>query len=328
MNVGIIGAGMAGLACAQALAAGGLSIRLFDKGRGPGGRMSTRRMPTPRGEAVFDHGAQYITARSPAFAAQIVAWAEAGAVAPWPAAGEACWTGIPSMSAVPRHMARGLDVSLATHVRGMCRDGAGWYLVHDLGRTGGFDAMIVALPAEQAAAVLGLQNLHMARVAITTPSAPCWATLLAFAEPVPAPPVIRDRGIMAWAACNTSKPGRGGIESWTIHASAEWSRIHLEAEPAFVTATLRNAFAEAVGLPRLEPIAETSHRWRFAHSGGAGTDAIWDPASRLGVCGDWLAGGGVENAWLSGRRLADLILTGVERHHPQMRIGSASRLSL
>ncbi len=176
-------------------------------------------------------------------------------------------------------------------------------------------------------AVLGLQNLPMARVAIGTPSTPCWTAMLAFGEAIPAPPVIRDRGIIAWAACNNSKPGRHGVHCWTIQASAGWSRRHLEAERDFVTASLREAFAEIVGLPGLATIAETSHRWRFALSGSAGSEAIWDPATQLGVCGDWLIGAGVENAWLSGRRLAELILTGVEQHHPQMRIGTAARLS-
>ncbi len=327
MKVGIIGAGMAGLACAQVLAARKIAVSLFDKGRSPGGRMSSRRMATPLGEAVFDHGAQFITAATPAFAAQLRAWADAGVAAPWPAAGAGSWVGVPAMNAVPKFMAIGCDIALETQVRGMCRDAAGWYLVHEAGRAGSFDAMVVALPAEQAAAVLGLQNLPMARVAIGTPSTPCWTAMLAFGEAIPAPPVIRDRGIIAWAACNTSKPGRHGVHCWTIQASAGWSRRHLEAERDFVTASLREAFAEIVGLPGLATIAETSHRWRFALSGSAGSEAIWDPATQLGVCGDWLIGAGVENAWLSGRRLAELILTGVEQHHPQMRIGTAARLS-
>jgi predicted NAD/FAD-dependent oxidoreductase len=62
MDFAIIGAGMAGLACADALKEAGHNVALFDKGRGPGGRMSTRRMETPLGEVAFDHGAQYFTA--------------------------------------------------------------------------------------------------------------------------------------------------------------------------------------------------------------------------------------------------------------------------
>jgi len=72
---------MAGLSCAQKLHEQGHSSVLFDKGRGPGGRMSTRRMSTPLGKASFDYGAQYFTVRNPAFIARVALWAEAGQVA-------------------------------------------------------------------------------------------------------------------------------------------------------------------------------------------------------------------------------------------------------
>ena len=42
-TVGVIGAGMAGLACARELAAKGFEVTVFDKGRGLGGRTATRR---------------------------------------------------------------------------------------------------------------------------------------------------------------------------------------------------------------------------------------------------------------------------------------------
>ena len=83
MRIGIIEAGMAGLSCAQALRHQGHDVIAFDKGRGPGGRMSTRRIDTSLGEAAFDHGAQDLTARDPAFVAQVEHWAQDGHVARW-----------------------------------------------------------------------------------------------------------------------------------------------------------------------------------------------------------------------------------------------------
>ncbi|MDP3490273.1 MAG: FAD-dependent oxidoreductase, partial [Phenylobacterium sp.] len=44
MKIAIIGAGMAGLSCAEALSDAGHAVQVLDKGRGPGGRMSTRRI--------------------------------------------------------------------------------------------------------------------------------------------------------------------------------------------------------------------------------------------------------------------------------------------
>jgi predicted NAD/FAD-dependent oxidoreductase len=67
MRFGIVGAGMAGLACAEGLASEGHEGVLLDKGHGPHGRMSTRRMQTSAGEAHFDYGAQYFTVRDEAF---------------------------------------------------------------------------------------------------------------------------------------------------------------------------------------------------------------------------------------------------------------------
>ena len=68
--IAIIGAGMAGLACARRLAYHGRAVRLFEKGRKAGGRLSTRRIETALGTVQFDHGAQYFTARDADFAAE------------------------------------------------------------------------------------------------------------------------------------------------------------------------------------------------------------------------------------------------------------------
>ena len=73
-RVAIIGAGIAGLSCATQLARHGCAVSVFDKSRGPAGRMSTR-----RGEGwQCDHGAQYFTARSPEFRAEVARWQAAG----------------------------------------------------------------------------------------------------------------------------------------------------------------------------------------------------------------------------------------------------------
>jgi renalase len=86
-SVAIIGAGMAGLSCANVLADSGWTVTLFDKGRRPGGRMASRKIETAHGPATFDFGAQYFTVRDAGFAAEVARWEEAGMAARWP---EAC----------------------------------------------------------------------------------------------------------------------------------------------------------------------------------------------------------------------------------------------
>ncbi|MEC6988435.1 MAG: FAD-dependent oxidoreductase, partial [Actinomycetota bacterium] len=70
----IVGAGISGLITARRLADAGVSTMVFDKGRSVGGRLATRRI----GEARLDHGAQFMTARSESFAAQLEDWQQRG----------------------------------------------------------------------------------------------------------------------------------------------------------------------------------------------------------------------------------------------------------
>jgi renalase len=77
---------------------------------------------------------------------------------------------------------------------------------------------------------------------------------------------------------------------------------HLEDDADSVSVALLAAFA-ALGAP--PPDAVTAHRWRYAKADQAPLDrAVWLPAVQVGLCGDWLGGGRVEDAWLSGRALA------------------------
>lgn len=304
MRIAIVGAGIAGLACADGLSAGGHEVALFDKGRGPGGRMSTRRVQTPLGEASFDHGAQYFTARDPQFAGRVAAWADAGVVAPWPAASPDAWVGSPSMNAPVRAMAARHNVRWNAQVRALER-GETWRLTGAAMDESGFDAVVLAVPAEQVAPLAGRLDPVLAAEAAGTRSEPCWTMMAAFAERlVGSEDVIRDRGAIAWAARNSSKPMRTGPESWVVQASPDWSRDHLEDDRAEVQAELVNELSRAIGCALPTPIALDAHRWRYARSGCQGAGYLWNACLKIGACGDWLIGPRVEDAWTSGSKFA------------------------
>jgi len=304
MNVAIIGAGLSGLSCADALAATGHRSALFDKGRGPGGRMATRRAGTVAGEASFDHGAQYFTARHPEFLKQVGDWSARGAASPWPEAGADAWVGVPAMNSVLKDMATRHDVEFNFNAKGLVRDGRKWLIVGDHESRGHFDAVVIAAPAEQSASILALHDFEMARAALLARSQPCWAAMFTFASPVPAAGnILRDRGAITWAARNNAKPGRAGLECWVVHANAAWSTAHLEESPGTVEQLLRDHFEAAIAAPLPAILYSVAHRWRYALSSGTGRGALWNEDIRLGVCGDWLLGPRVECAWLSGQEL-------------------------
>ncbi|MDX2233650.1 MAG: FAD-dependent oxidoreductase [Hyphomonadaceae bacterium] len=317
-SIAVVGAGAAGLACARRLSSRGFPVRLFDKGRSPGGRLATRRVQTPHGEAAFDHGAQYVTARDPAFADVLATLALPWTVAPVVIAGDGRiqpgrtdglrWVGAPGMSALARGLAAGLSVTAGARVTAASRTEEGWRLAIEGGEAAGpFDAVVIATPAEQAGDLLAPTSPAFAEAARAAVTAPCWAGLLVFADRVPAPfdaARVEGDGPIAWIARERSKPGRAGPEAWVVHAAPTWSREHLEDAPDAVADALARAFRVVAGAAPA-PAWTQAHRWRYAQvERAAGTPFAWDAALRLGVCGDWRIGPRVESAWLSGDGLA------------------------
>lgn len=314
MHIGIIGAGLAGLTAADRLVGAGHDVQLFDKARGPGGRMSTRRVETATGTAYFDHGAQYFTVRDTDFAADVARWEAEGLAARWPAAGDGAWVGTPGMNAIIKALAAPHAVRWNCRIDALERDGAGWAITHAQG-TERADAVIVAVPAEQVADLVGRHQPEWAALAAGTRSQPCWTVMAAFGERLDiAADVLRPSGAIGWAARNSAKPGRTGPESWVIQGSPDWSAVHLEEEGEAVIAALLADFAAAAGSALIaslpEPLAVQAHRWRYALAGAAGRTALWDERLGLGLCGDWLIGPRIESAWASGRALAASIGAG------------------
>ncbi len=305
----IIGGGMAGLSAAAALAPTGRRIIVLDKGRGPGGRMATRRVEVGGATLRFDHGAQYFTARDPAFREVVAGWERAGIAARWPAAGEDAWVGTPGMNACIKALAEPLDVRWGVRAERLRRDGALWRVEegeHRFATT----TLLVAVPAEQAALLLtGVAPDH-AGLAASVVSAPCWAVMAAFAERLPLDvdtlrPAI---GPIGWAARNSAKPGRGEGEAWVIHASPERSRELLDLPKEAVAEALLADFFAAAGIAPAAPRHLDAHRWLYAlPEARKGEGALYDANLRLGMAGDWLHSPRVEGAWLSGRALAQAV---------------------
>ncbi|HQT46912.1 MAG: hypothetical protein B7X08_01890 [Acidocella sp. 20-63-7] len=311
MRIGIVGAGMAGLACAERLAERGHVLVVLDKGRGPGGRMSTRRIATCAGEAAFDHGAQYFTVRDPGFRTRVNRWTATGHAAPWPAAGEDAHVGVPAMNAPIREMAEPLAVQWGVQVTELLPDASGWRLVTQTARSLEVDAVVVALPAEQAAAIVEPVAPALAARARIVSSAPCWTVMLAFSRALPTVlECLRENNPatpLGWAARNRSKPGRTGPETWVLQASPEWSRQYFDASAEWVVSALSAALALRLGMDLPSPIGCSTHRWRYARPGVEGGAALWDADRGLGLCGDWLIAPRIEAAWMSGTLLAERI---------------------
>lgn len=304
MRVGIVGAGIAGLACARRLTVLGHDAVLFDKGSRPGGRLSTLRLDG----RSWDFGAQYLVPGTGAFSAQVAAWMQSGLVAQWPDGPDGALVGVPDMANLVEAQCAGLDVRFKAQIQHIERTPSGWSVSGAGLPREEVAALVIAVPPEQAIPLVSLHDFAMATAMIGTRSQPCWTVMAGFAEPLPAlPAYMRDLGPIAWAARNNSKPGRPAGESWVLQAGPDWSQANLELDRETVAARLIEIFSAQSGCALPPPVFLKAHRWRFAETSGPLDRILWNAGLGLGVCGDWCSVARIEGAWLSGTKLAEAV---------------------
>ncbi len=316
--IAIIGTGIAGLSAARALSAAGHSVHLFDKSRGSGGRMSSKRSDA----GSLDLGAQYFTARDRRFMSAVQQWQAEGCAAQWtpslynfhggqlsPSPDEQVrWVGTPGMSAITRSMLGDLPVSFACRITEVFRGEQHWNLQDAEGQSHGpFSHVIIATPAPQATALLASAP-KLAGAAASVKMDPTWAVALGFDSPLKTPLegcFVQDSPL-DWLARNRSKPGRdSSLDTWVLHATSTWSRQHLDMPKEAVIEHLHGAFAELIGCSMPAPSFTLAHRWLYARPASAHEwGALSDPDQGIYVCGDWCLSGRVEGAWLSGQEAA------------------------
>jgi predicted NAD/FAD-dependent oxidoreductase len=301
----IIGSGVAGLACGRTLAAAGFAPVVVDKGRGTGGRVATRRV----GSMQFDHGAQYVTAQNPSFAALLSELHAGGALAEWPEEGDrSCYVGRPGMSALAKALGVGLDIRQGVHVKGITKTHDGWVL--QLG-----DSVlqtwrvVLTMPAPQVAGLLGVEHPLVADLA-PVQLAPCLTLMAAVTAPAPFTSHQDRDDPLTWIALDNSKPNRPqGTALWVAQAGEDFSERHLEQDAPAIVKAMLPLLCDRLGVTAARVTHASAHRWRYARVTQAFDQPFLASADgTLHLGGDWCIGPTVEAAWESGTAIAHDIL--------------------
>ena len=323
-RIAVVGAGMSGLVVARRLSAFG-DVTVFEKSRGPGGRMSTRYADA----FEFDHGAQYFTARSTAFHAFLQPLIDAGEVATWQptvaqfdghrmtghksrSEHEQRYVGTPRMNRIGKRIAEGLDLRLGSEIAGMQRDEGSWTLEFaDASLSGPYDWLILAAPAPQTA-VLARAHPELVKFCAPRVMRGCFALMLGFDEPLDLgwqAAEIRNSPI-GWIAVNSSKPDRGAPYTLVVHSANDWADAHIDDDRDPVIKLILDECSAIVGSNVRAATHCQLHRWRYANADrSTGAAYFLDRSSRLAACGDWCIRGRVEEAFTSGDELAKALST-------------------
>lgn len=312
----VVGAGISGLLAARSLVDRGHTVLVLDKARGVGGRMSTRRIGTAR----VDHGAQFFTANDPAFSALVDRWLDGGPARLWSRGfanrqgvdhgqGRPAYRGLDGMSAIPRHLAAGLEVRTGCRLTSVSRTPDGFLAEAESGEafTGG--AALLTAPVPQSLALIEAGGIELpGRVGDLLRGieyAPCFAVLavLRGKSAIPAPGGLKLKdGPIEWMADNSQKGISPDRVSITIHATADFTRARLDADPEEVGKELLAAAAPWLG----STVEEVQvHRWLYSRPTTTTAERFLavDPEQSgrpLVFAGDAFGGPAVEGAALSG----------------------------
>lgn len=298
-SITIVGAGIAGAACARVLHDAAVPFRIVDRGRAPGGRMSS---PELHGRRV-DLGAGYFTARDQDFSTVVADWESRGLARQW-----ANTFGILEPETAPCTTTGPVRWATPNGLRSLVRD-----LLGDFGIEASSELtdlpgghVVVAMPDPQAT--------RLTTVPDPVGYEPVIAVACGFDEldvPFRDAAFVNDHPDLAFVVDDGARRG-DGAPVLVMHTTSERAQQHLD-DPDGAIAPVLDALRE-LSVASMAPSWTHAHRWTFAKPASQhdSTFEIEQHDGRLvGFAGDqWCTSGAprVESAWRSGTDLgAELV---------------------
>ncbi len=299
-GVAVVGAGIAGTACARALSAAGVPVRVLDRGHAAGGRMASR---TLHGRRV-DTGASYFTVSDDGFRAVVDDWRDRGLARPWTdtfatlgpdgrgpdKTGPVRWAAPDGLRSLVEDLAQGLAVEQGRAVTavgpGPVVDGQA------------YAAVVLALPDPQALAVLD-PGAAAARLIAGRDWEPVLALAAGFGGRTwDLDGAFVDDPVLSWVADDGRRRGDGAAVL-VAHSTPGFAAPRL-ADAEGATGELVGALRRLLDLP--EPGWTYVQRWSYAKPVGT-RDEPYGLVDGIGLCGDGWGASKVQSAWVSGDAL-------------------------
>lgn len=294
MTVLVVGAGIAGLACARELVDAGVPVKVFERSRVVGGRLASKRID----DRYADIGAAYITADDPGFQGRLDSWRIAGLAHPWtdtllsfdsgqvpvPTPGPTRWAAPRGLRSLAEDLAGELDVNLEFEITKLPQQ---------------MDAVVLAMPGPQARRLISVEATRSQQWS------PVLTAVLSYPERVWADfrgAFINDHPVLA-TLCDDGDRRGDRAPVLVAHSTAAFAQPRLD-DPAAAADDLAAAVAELMRInekPRIHV-----HRWSYAQPEPVeGRFAKFD---NVYLAGDAFGKPRVQTAWLSGRAAAHDIL--------------------
>jgi renalase len=313
-KIAIIGAGISGIVLADKLAASN-EVTVFDKSRGIGGRMATKRTD----DYQFDHGAQFFTAKSEEFKEFCHKAKQENIIEDWQCRfveivgnnidlkpqfkNHPHFVAKPQMNNLCKYIGKDLNILLNQQIESINFDNQKWSFKTTNNKIfENFDYLFLAIPSHQAIKLIPKNFKYFDLVANIKMSS-CFTLMLGFKDGLEMDfdAALVTESIISWISINNSKPERPKGFSLVINSSNEWADKNIEKDLEVVKKEMIATLRKIIAFDIDDIDCQNIHRWKYANAKSRqGEKSLFDSNLNLGICGDWLSCGRVENAFLSG----------------------------
>ncbi|MBS1706126.1 MAG: FAD-dependent oxidoreductase [Armatimonadetes bacterium] len=323
MNIAIIGSGLAGLGAARTLREAGHHVVIFEKSRGVGGRLATRRI----GDFTFDTGATTLTPRTSELARLMTAdldtsdlvkverpiyAMEYGRIAPGDPSRlrETRYAYRSGVTKLPKLLSDGIELRLDTQIGALSATDNAVQIGGEL-----FDYAVLTAPAAQTGFLL--TTAGEARPLGSVVYRKCLSVLLGFGTPNPEVPFFAvidpaQRNPIVWISIESIKTdcrAPKGKSAMVVQMNRDYSNDHFEVSDDRLIQDALSGVSRLFGSQFSAAEVADVKRWRYSQPEmTVSFEAVNPKGARILVAGDSIAGGRAELAYDSGITAAKRIL--------------------
>ena len=317
-KIAVIGAGLSGISIACLLKKK-FQVRVFEKSRGVGGRMSTRK----NYPYVFDHGAQYFKIKTQEFLLFTTELFKMKVIEPWSfryaifhkqkleklkiiRTTDNFFVGAPNMDSIVKYLVKQCDVRLNAQINKIVKRKKKWLLFDKNGVfQGEFDWIVLTPPAPQSASLIPKKvSFHSLIQKIRMKG--CYSLLIGFSSPLKMHFDVAyiENSDIAWISCNNSKPNRKGKFSLVVNSSYTYAKKNIYKPKNKIFDELVNEAKKILKFNFSNIAFKKLHQWNFVEAvHNPGVNYFIDDKEKIGVCGDWFIKSRVEDAFISANEL-------------------------
>ena len=321
-KIAIIGAGMTSLTLSSILRKK-FNITIFEKSRGVGGRMSTRRAEP----YFFNHGAQYFKINNEKFRVFLRPFFHENIIRPWNANYAVIknkvvikrekwedktshYIAYPKMNSVIKHLANDFSINLSSKVERIEKISNEWFVYDDNNSAyGPYDWIIFTIPPLQVTEIL--KSFKYLNIIKKIKMRSCFSLMLGFEnlkriEYDVASFVDED---ISWFVIKRFKLNNYFYSNILINSTYNYAERNEFKSREKIKNNLINIASTSIDVDLSNHRHNALHFWRYAMSEKKNKfGSFLDSSSRVLVCGDWCMNGNIEGAFLSAKNGAEKIL--------------------